>query len=250
MSRQAIALFVATSAVLLAPAGAANAEEEAAFPAVECTTHDGTVVEVTPPPPWLGTVTADVVGGLMDSLVGGRPLEGYFTPGADMSGMPGAYAPPTPPFLPTPTPPALPTPTPPVTPSPGTAEQEREMMEGLVYNAVVCSHGTDNTTTSLLPPEDYTEPISRYLETLFTTSQQACVPGTPAPVQTPRSLLAAIGVQGLVDSLVARPAVCPPPAVQPAKATQATPAGQDPAPASLLDAIGITGLLNSLGGGD
>ncbi|MEV4073673.1 hypothetical protein [Nonomuraea fuscirosea] len=238
MSRQAIALFVATSAVLLAPAGTANAEEEAAFPPVECTTHDGRVVNVTPPPPWLGTVTADVVGGLMDSVAGLRTMEGAYGPGA---GTANPYAPPAIP---------APAPTPPVTPAPGTAEQDGETMEGLIYNAVVCSHGTNHTTTSLLPPEEDPERVARYLETLFTTSKQACAPTAPRP----KSLLSALGVQQLVDSLIAAPAPCLPPA-QPGQVPQEDQMYQvgqvgqvDQAPTSLLDAIGVTDLLNSLSG--
>ncbi|GAB2947244.1 hypothetical protein ACFMQL_09710 [Nonomuraea fastidiosa] len=171
MYRQAIAVLTATSAALLAPAATAHAEDDPAVTRAQCSDIDGVKVNVSPPPPLSGTVTTDDVRGLMESIVAGTSLAGFFAPGdaiesatageiesaAAGEAVPLSAAGPTPlPPVPSPSLPPLPFPTPTATPSPTVtpppalspaaagepatpSSRVESMLEALVDRAIACA---------------------------------------------------------------------------------------------------------------
>ncbi|MEV0823565.1 hypothetical protein [Nonomuraea rubra] len=95
MYRHAVAVVTATSAAaLLATAAPAIADDPRPEPAAQCSNHDLFSINVSPPPPLAGTVTADDIRGLMDTIVAGSRLQGFFSAGA------GAPAVPAVPYVP------------------------------------------------------------------------------------------------------------------------------------------------------
>ncbi|MGW3344912.1 hypothetical protein ACWDA3_16495 [Nonomuraea rubra] len=82
MYRHAVAVVTATSAAaLLATAAPAIADDTTSEPAVQCS-REVFSVNVAPPPPLAGTVTAEDIRGLMDTLAAGARLPGFFSGGA------------------------------------------------------------------------------------------------------------------------------------------------------------------------
>ncbi|MEV4471840.1 hypothetical protein ACFFR3_17920 [Nonomuraea salmonea] len=250
MYRQAIAVLTATSAALLAPAATAHAEDDPAVTRTGCSDVDGIKINVQPPPPFTGTVTADDIRALMESIVAGSSLQGFFAPGneaeaageaaagaaagAAAEGTPLSAAGPTLPPIPNLPPLPWPFPSPSVTPSPGTSPaaaatpaspdtRVETMLEALVDRAIACAR---STRTPSAQEARTPETVTRYLEALVTKPVCAGNPA-PAPMQTPATLLDVLGVPRLLDTVLSSPLFC----VRPADANSAT--------ESVLDTLGI-----------
>ncbi|SEG99206.1 hypothetical protein SAMN05444920_112287 [Nonomuraea solani] len=263
MYKQAIAVFTATSAVLAANAWPARADGGNTALAAQCSNRDAISINVSPPPPLTGTVRAEDIRGLLQSMVAGTSLQGFFSPGLDMPdvGLDAPAAPGLAPIAPQPhaTPglaPLAPQPYAAASPgadaaAPGELSPARTMLQDLVRRALACV-GQPGAAPGTMAMPPFT--IPQLLEALVTTPPAACAPATapaastpaaagapveaPAtPAASPASVLDALGVQRLLDTLLTHPAAC---------ANLAPPA---PGPAtSLLDAIGITGLFHEMTG--
>ncbi|MEV4803484.1 hypothetical protein AB0K18_26060 [Nonomuraea sp. NPDC049421] len=249
MYRQAIAVLTATSAALLAPAATAHAEDEPAVTRTGCSDVDGIKINVQPPPPFTGTVTADDIRALMESIVAGSSLQGFFAPGnaaeaageAAAEGTPLSAAGPTLPPIPNLPPLPWPFPSPSATPAPGTSPAAaaspespvETMLEALVDRAIACAR---TTRTPSAQEAQTPETVTRYLEALVTKPVCAGDPA-PAPMQTPATLLDVLGVPRLLDTVLSSPLFC----LRPADANSAT--------ESVLDTLGIIHAFDELLGG-
>ncbi|UBU12471.1 hypothetical protein [Nonomuraea gerenzanensis] len=105
MYRHALAVVTATSAALLATAtpvfGApVFADDTKSETASGCSNHDVFSINVSPPPPLAGSVTAEDIRGLMDAVIAGSRLHGFFTAGAGAPAVPAVpYLAPVLPFV-------------------------------------------------------------------------------------------------------------------------------------------------------
>ncbi|MET8864162.1 hypothetical protein ABZW11_14545 [Nonomuraea sp. NPDC004580] len=259
MYRQAIAVLTATSAALLAPAATAHAEDvELVVTRTGCSDVDGIKINVQPPPPFTGTVTADDIRALMESIVAGSSLQGFFAPGnaaeaageaagetaaeaageTAAEGTPLSAAGPTLPPIPNLPPLPWPFPSPSVTPAPGTspasaatpASPAETMLEALVDRAIACARSTRTPSTQ---DAQTPETVTRYLEALVTKPVCAGDPAS-APMQSPATLLDVLGVPRLLDTVLSSPLFC----VRPADADTAT--------ESVLDTLGIIHAIDEL----
>jgi hypothetical protein len=88
MYRHAVAVVTATSAALLATAAPALAEDTKREPAGQCSIRDVLSINGSPPSPLAGTVTAEDIRGLMDTIVTGSRLQGFFSAGAGAPAVP------------------------------------------------------------------------------------------------------------------------------------------------------------------
>ncbi|GAA3673568.1 hypothetical protein GCM10022224_042310 [Nonomuraea antimicrobica] len=259
MYRQAIAAFTATSAVLLAAAAPANAED--ATVAAQCSNRDDISINVTPPASLTGTITADEIRGLMESVVADTSLHGFFSPplpmydDLDSARYPGRALSPS---LPIPNlpplaslmppgrgpygPPRVPVPTsayePWDTPTPA-----HDMLETLVNRAIECVRRSAAPGTELPPLLSVdTSPVTRYLEALVATRPLVCDPetGRPSPAQNPTTLLESLGVQSLLEAVVDNSTLCANLATSRPASAVAT------GTTSVLNRIGVAGLLDAL----
>ncbi|MFB4279165.1 hypothetical protein ACBJ59_28025 [Nonomuraea sp. MTCD27] len=250
MYRHAVAAFTATTAVLLAGAGVANAETETAADTAPCRNYDGISIYVSPPPRVAGTVTADDIRGLMDSLVAGTSLERFFSPPLSQPSVPGfpapysaagRYAAPSP--APSPAPSLSPsitsgpvTPTPatpsPITPAPASPSP-----------ATPSPSASSPSTTGLSAADaadvSHVSPARMMLEDLVGKALDCIrITASPGTVVRSTSVLDASSVAKLTDALIIRHrAACAP---------STGPSAAPPSPATLLGTLGVPQLLDAL----
>ncbi|MEV4177290.1 hypothetical protein [Nonomuraea sp. NPDC049709] len=255
MYRHAVAAFTATTAVLLAGAGVANAETETAADTAPCRNYDGISIYVSPPPRVAGSVTADDIRGLMDSLVAGTSLERFFSPPLSQPSVSGflapysaagRYAAPSP--APSPAPSLSPsitsgpvTPTPvtptPVAPSPVTPAPASP-------SPATPSPSASSPSTTGLSAADAADvsrvsPARLMLEDLVGKALECIrITASPGTVVRSTSVLDASSVAKLTDALIIRHrAACAP---------STSPSAAPPSPATLLGALGVPQLLDAL----
>jgi hypothetical protein len=277
MYKHAIAVFTATSAVLMTAAGPGAAEvapspaETAAGPAA-CSNHDVISINVSPPPPLTGTVTATDVRAFVESLVGATPPGQLATPQPGASALPGTSVLPDvaalpdvsalPELAPSGLPDSVPSVTPGLpsfitpTPTPSSAAAALSPAESLVNEimsrAIACVNGTPMPASAApYAPLIDTAGLTRLFEQLLGTPAACAAPGpaaTPAPTPTPSSLLAALGVDRVLGALTTGTVACQNPAADPAAVPAPGPADTAPSSRSFLDTLGVTNLLKGITG--
>ncbi|MFC4122137.1 hypothetical protein [Nonomuraea zeae] len=142
--------------------------------------------------------------------------------------------------------------------APSRATYEEGLVNEFISGAMACVDGTPKPASEApFAPLINADGLTELLNEIFGIPEAACAtPGFAAtPTTATTSLLGALGVTGLLDTLVNGPAACQAPAaaaVQAPAQAQAQASVQAPAPASssrsLLDALGVTDLLRGLVG--
>ncbi|GAA3601373.1 hypothetical protein GCM10022419_102000 [Nonomuraea rosea] len=270
MYKHAIAVFTATSAVLMTAAGPGAAEvapspaEAAASPAA-CSNHDVISINVSPPPPLTGTVTATDVRAFVESLVGATPPGQLATPQPSASVLPGTSVLPDVSALPGLAPSGLPDSVPSVTPglpsfitptpTPSSAaaaalSPAETLVNEIMSRAIACVNGTPMPASAApYAPLIDTAGLTRLFEQLLGTPAACGTPSpaaTPAPTPTPTSLLAALGVDRVLGALTTGTVACQDPAADPAAVPAPGPADTAPSSRSFLDTLGVTNLLKGI----
>ncbi|MEV0380578.1 hypothetical protein [Nonomuraea sp. NPDC050643] len=168
------------------------------------------------------TVAADDVRGLLQSIVAGTSLRGFFSPPLEMPAMPEEMSP---------------------------YAAQRPANSGFVFSPadamsnelagrlVACANGTPAPAATASSFS-----VTQLLDALVTIAPADCTTTTAqwstaaSPVASQESLLQALGVQQLLNSLIGGPAVA---------CASRTPS-DSASTTSFMDAIGVPGLLNEL----